>query len=128
MSYHYGTASSLQSIRGTDTDGDGFDAETEYAYGTDPKAANDAVSAHSRLPGGALRLHWNALTNQTYVVQSSTNLHGIWTNRPAVPVVTDGSIFGTNGIFYQPMRADVTNGAAAEFFRIHTEFTPSQLE
>jgi hypothetical protein len=43
-------------------------------------------------------------------------------------VVTDGSIFGTNGIFYQPMRADVTNGAAAEFFRIHTEFTPSQLE
>jgi hypothetical protein len=129
MTYNYNSSASLESIRSTDTDGDGYNAETEYAFGTDPNSPNSAVAGSSRLSDSVLRLQWNGLTNQTYRVQTSTNLHGVWSVRLGVPIVTNGAVFGTNGIFYQPMRADVTNGGTPqEFFRIGTEFTPSQLE
>jgi hypothetical protein len=116
-------------MRLTDTDSDGYNAETEYAFGTDPNAANPSVARSTRLSNNVLRLQWNGLTNQTYRVQSSTDLNAVWTNRPGAPVLTNGAVFGTNGIFYQPMRADVTNnGGMREFFRIRTDFAPGQLE
>ncbi|HUA67846.1 MAG TPA: glycosyl hydrolase [Candidatus Saccharimonadales bacterium] len=63
-----------------------------------------------RATNGSVELIWNAVTNQSYQVQFSTNLaKGVWTNLGAVIIATNGTASTT----------DVTGGTT-RFYRIIT--------
>ena len=119
----------LYNTRNDDTDGDGFSSASEYAFGSNPNVPNASQMSFSNVSANVMRIRWNGLTNQNYFLSVSTNLLAGWTNR-SMAVATNGAVFITNGVFYQPYRTDVTNssGASNEFYRIWTEFTQQQLE
>jgi hypothetical protein len=124
-----GSTNSLFDIRNADTDGDGFNSASEYAFGSNPNVPNASQVSFSNVSANVMRIRWNGLTNQNYSLRVSTNLLAGWTNRAAV-ISANGTVFSTNGVSYQPYRTDVTNssGASNEFYRIWTEFTQQQLE
>lgn len=92
-----------------DPDGDGVNNAGESAAGTNPfDAASLPQLAAAAVPGGAIRLEWNAVLGKSYRVERQTILDsGSW--------VASGEFIGDG----QPTHLDLMPSAAvAEFFRL----------
>ena len=130
MAFNYPLSGmTLYQMRDDDTDQDGFNTLTEYAFGTGPNQPTASVMDFTR-NGQVTTIDWLGLEGATnYVVQSSTNLMLPWVSRSNIPVQTVGSPFSTNGADYQPMRSVITNTTdQREFYRIKADFTQQELD
>ena len=87
-------------VANADPDGDGMSNLQEYLAGTDPTNSDSALRITSIVPqGDDILITWSAVTNESYIVQVTTNtLDGSFTNAfldlatvavPAAPPITE---------------------------------------
>jgi hypothetical protein len=113
---------------GIDHDGDGHCSLSEYCFGGDPRRATGALVRFSR-EGSGLGLRWTGVDGKSYRVQSAVDPAGAWTDRPDLPIATDGTPFATNGVTYRPLRVSVPapDGGSSQFFRLRAEIGPGEM-
>ena len=124
------TSHDLQGVRfagAGDYDKDGLCLMSEYAFAGDPLEATDNVVRFVR-NGNFTSMHWTGVGGKTYLVQSTTDLEAGWTDRPDVPVLSDGPLYSRDGVDYCPLRAEVSAPVMArEYYRIKTDFAVGEL-
>ena len=77
---YFGSSASAWPSAGADSDGDGATNGQEFAAGTDPADASDALSLRlAKLEKGS-RLEWNARPGALYQLQQAGALGGGWAN------------------------------------------------
>jgi hypothetical protein len=91
-----------------DADGDGQSNQAEYVAGTDPTNAVSHLRVEQAIAPGMARVQVAALSNRTYTVQFTDNLHsGVWTRlanlvaRPGNRVETVSDPAWTTNRFYR---------------------------
>lgn len=102
-----------ENLRTQDADDDGFTNLQEFLFGTDPMAADGALTTVEK-SGADLIIRWNErASGATYRLLESATLTNPWTESGEIPFSEGPEVGG-----YIPRRADVTIGAGKNFFRI----------
>jgi hypothetical protein len=105
---YFGSISDPRAIWNADPDGDGFDNLTEQSAGTSPtnSASRLAITAQGFQSPSSFQIQWKSVSNQTYEVQSSTNMSG-WSLATSITATstnttwTDSSVAGSGKKFYR---------------------------